>query len=199
MNTREIINIEVKLPNSVFSGQSTYSSLFLPPVFDLNVHGDVSDYLINAYTNDAGIQHVYTRPLFVLLATNPLDPSFKQVNTDLLRNRNCVYSYCAGSYKDEILYMYVLECPDEYREDYDKFSNGQYSKFSSKLKARFARTIPDSRGQYVESPLYGIIYKTPTFKKKVEQYIFLDPTEKLDKEQEYFGTPSENIEIFRHE
>lgn len=197
MNILEPWKVEINYPNSVFTGQVTYSTLFLSPVFGINLDGKISNYLVNMYLNDAQLEHLYLRPLFILLKTKEIDNDFVEIDNMLQKNRNFVYTYAVGEHEDEKLYMYVFNCPDEYIVDYDKFVNGEYSKFSSKLKAKFSRVIPAGTG-YEESPLYGVLYKTPSFKKKVEKFLFNDPTEHLDNESEYFGKPDSKIEIFRY-
>lgn len=200
INTRDIIETNISFPNSIYTGQRTYSSLFLIPAFDIDVSSDIYDFFVNAYIDDYQLKHVYKRPLFILLETRGLTTRFKKINEQLRKHKYFIYDYVAGSYQDKILYMYVFECPDEFKNDYDRFLKGEYSKFSDKYKTRFQKSYEDERGNFIESPLYGAIYKTPTFKRKVEKLLF-DPSDgqKLDPQQEYFGSPERKIEVFRYE
>lgn len=195
MNLREKVDITIKYPESVFTGDRTYSSLFLPPVFGIMFDSTLSKMLVNTYLNDKHLNHNYNRPLFLLLKVRDIDYRYNEVNLDLIKNPNFVYKYCVGTNKGYILYMYVFESPKEFEQDYDNFIKGKYSQFSPKLKSKFARVVPDLTGKYVESPLYGAIYKTPTLKKSIENILF-EPGEKLDPSQEYFGKPDINIETF---
>lgn len=193
MSVRTPVSIKIDLPNSIFSGERTYSSLFLPPAFDLNFDSEIYDYFVNAYIDDDEKSHSYKRPLFVLMETSHSLQKFSEVDRILRDNRNFVYTYFVGADADKFYYMYVFECPDEFRYDYDCFLRGEYSKFSTKYKSRFSKMIP-SGNSWVESPLFGVIYKTSTHKKKVEHLL----GERLDKEQEFFGQPDRKIEVFRY-
>lgn len=199
-NIRELLDLDLNLPNSPYSGHRTYSSLFLTPAFSINLNSDLYDYFINTYIDDYDFKHLHERPLFLLTETLTTGGSYKEVDRELRLNKNFRHTYIAGTHKGMMLIMYVFECPDEYKADYDRFLKGQYSKFSEKYKERFPKVTRDSKGKYVESPLYGAIYKTATFKKQVEKMI-CDPKEgeRLDPNQEYFGIPSRKIEIFRYD
>jgi len=192
---KDLIKVKIQLPDSVFTGNRTYSSLFLGPLFGLDLSTDIYYYIVNLYLDDERFEHRYKRPLFLLLDTKQFDEPYREIDTNLKNNKNFVYSYVVGSADNMFLVMYVFECPDESIPDYDKFLSGQYSKFSSKLKSRFNKLAPDGKGGYEESPLYGVLFKTKTWKKKVEQQI--DST--LDPSQEYFGTPNMDLEIFKYE
>jgi hypothetical protein len=196
MTTRQQIDVPITFPDSIFTGNRTYSSLFLAPAFDLDFYGEAYDFFVNAYIQDREVHTAFKRPLFLLLETNEISDKFKRVHQELIANKNFVYTYCAGSFENRLLYMYVFECPDEFRDDYDKFLKGAYSKFSPKYKGCFIRLVQDVHGDFIESPLFGAIYKTRYFKKKVESLLF-EPGEFLDKDQEYFGVPSRKIEVFR--
>lgn len=191
---RKAIHVDVKIPNSPFSGNRTYSTLFLAPAFELNLNSALWHYFVNAYLDDYTIEHVYKRPLFILLETRKLDDSFKRVDFDLQRNKNFRYSYVAGTHGLSFLFMYVFECPEQYTEEYDRFLKGQYSKFSERYKGRFYKIIPDSEGGFDESPISGVMYKTDKLKEKVEDIIGVP----LSPSQEYFGIPDKRIEIFNY-
>src|SRR6188768_2978606 len=185
-NIRELIEETVEKPNLHFSGEHTYSTLFLIPMFDIQLEGLFFDYFINAYIDDKELIHEYKRPLFVLTKTPSLYlPDFRIYDTKLRKNRNFVYTYSVGTEKGLYLQMYVFECPQEFEKDYDNFINGTYSKFSDYFKRRFPKTIQEPTGQFIESPLYGAINRTYSFKKKVETLIDY----KLPPESEYFAKP----------
>ena len=192
--------IKINIPNSPFTGNRTYSSLFLPPAFNIPFDSTLAAYLVNTYIDDAGLKHSFKRPYFVLLQANDISENFKELDRELKENQYFVYDYYVGSNEDgSMLFMYVFECPNELRTDYDKFLKGEYSKFSANFKSRFAKIVPDIHGKYIQSPLYGVLYKTPEWKKKIEG-IICDPNENehLDANQEFFGKPEEKFEIFRY-
>lgn len=198
LDIRDSLNIDFSYPDSVFTGNMTYSTLFLPPAFGIVMDEKLASLFINAYLNDAGFKHLYERPYFILIGTDSIDDIFNEVDSDFRENPNFVYTYFVGTNKGKLLYMYVFECPPKYKDDYDRFVEGKYSTFSTDYKSKFARIIPDENGNFIESHLYGVIYKTPSLKRKVENLLFLDPKEKLDKNQEYFGKPDKKVETFRY-
>lgn len=189
---KDITHVKTHTPHSPFSGNKTYSSLFLPPMFDVATDRPVYDFFVNCYIDDYGIKHLFDRPLFVLLKTARIDNYFMAVESLITSAKNFVYTYPVGTNYDNYLFMYVFECPKVFQTDYDKFLNGEYSGFSKPLKQRFPRLIP-LKGDAVESPIYGALHKTPYFKYKVESII----GEKLDKTQELWAAPKPEYEIFR--
>ena len=195
VNINSVVDVRLSYPNSIFSGHTTYSTLFLTPVFDVYqvLIDNVSGRLVNCYIDDMYLPHDYKRPMFMLIRSK-LDGTYDKIHSILSKNSNFVYSYVAGKNDEQLLLMYVFTCPKAYEKDYDKIMAGEYSKTSDKYKGMFNKSVPTSDGTYKESAVYGILYKTNTLKKKVET--FLD--EKLSKEQEYFGTFVPDYEIFRY-
>jgi hypothetical protein len=94
----------------------------------------------------------------------------------------------------DYLYMYVFECPPEFQRDYKRFLEGTYSKFSSSYKSRFNRTVPNREGRFVESPVYGALFKTTKVKEKIEELI----GQTLGDDEEYWGRYKPEFEIFRY-
>lgn len=194
LDIRKVVETDLTMPASPFSGNRTYSSLFLVPAFEINLSSLVYHYFVNAYLDDHQIDHIYKKPLFFLVEVKKLDDNFRRIDIDLQRNKNFRYTYLAGTNGIGFLFMYVFECPPEYYSEYDKFIKGQYSKFSERYKGRFYKTVPGQEGGFDESPISGVMYKTPKIKEKVEKIIGVE----LSSSDEYFGKPDERIEIFRN-
>ena len=192
---RKVIEADFKMPNSPFSGNRTYTSLFLIPAFEINLNSLIYHFFVNAYLDDYKIEHIYKRPMFFLVETKKIDDNFRRIDLDLQRNKNFRYTYVAGTHGLSFLFMYVFECPSQYAQEYDRFLNGEYSKFSENYKGRFYRLIQDQEGGFDESPISGVMYKTAKTKEKVEKIIDVQ----LSPSQEYFGKPDKKLEIFRYD
>lgn len=192
---KERTRLKVSRPNSVFSGENTYTTLFLMPAFDCFMDTGRYKYFINSYIDDIGIKHCFKRPLFVLVKYEAHTEGLLELTNYLRGNKYFVYTYLAGTTDNALLRMFVFECPPKYKSDYDAFLQAKYSKFSDQYKTKFNPSFRSVTGVAVESPLYGVVYKTETLKRKVEGFI----GQKLDKEQEYFGILTPEFEIFRYE
>jgi len=191
-NIKEVTHVKTTTPHSPFSGDKTYSSLFLPNMFDVVIDRPVYDFFVNCYIDDYGLSHLFDKPLFVLLKTEKLDNYFQAVESLITSNKNFVYTYPVGTNYGGYLFMYVFECPKVFEKDYDRFKNGEYSSFSKELKMRYPRLIP-MQGRAMESPIYGALFKTQYHRGKVEEIV----GEKIEKGQELWATPKPDYEIFR--
>lgn len=179
---------------SPFSGENTYTTLFLVPAFDVYMDTPFYKYFINAYIDDKDLTHYFKRPLFILVHLKDNSDRTADLQNYLVTRKAFIYDYIVGTKDGSLLKMYVFECPSKFKADYDLFLKARYSKFSNDYKAKFNRIITSVTGQNMESPLYGAVHRTPTMKKKVEAII----GEVLDKEQEYFGELKPDYEIFRY-
>jgi hypothetical protein len=156
---------------------------------------NLGPFFVNAYIEDLEFEHSYRFPLFLLIKVKEHNQEYKDIHQTLAGNKNFVYSYVAGREGMEYLYMYVFECPSEFIKDYERFLQGTYSKFSPSYKSRFNRTVPNREGRFVESPIYGALFRTAKIKEKIERII----GETLGNEQEYWGVYEPRIEIFRYQ
>lgn len=189
-----VASVPVNQINSPFSGDNTYSTLFLTPAFDVYLEAHLYHTFINSYIDDAEIKHLFKRPLFALIKYKERTLDVKEVNAYLKSKPSYVYSYLAGTYKDCYLRVYVFECPSAFKNDYDRFIKGEYSKFSYEYKDKFNKTTTSPSGIPIESPLYGVVNKTGFLKRKMEKIM----DEKLSPSQEYFGIPIPEFEVFRY-
>lgn len=189
---KEFTHVKTSTPHSPFSGDKTYSSLFLPNMFDVVIDRPIYDFFVNCYIDDAELNHQFKYPLFLLLKTQKLDNYFRAVENLLITNKNFVYTYPVGTNYGSYLMMYVYECPQVFLKDYDRFKNGEYSQFSKELKMRYPRMIP-MQGRAIESPIYGVLFKTRYHRNKVEEIV----GEKIEPAQELWATPKSEYEIFR--
>lgn len=198
----EAVNLNLKELDLAFSGPHTYTSLFMPQPYGIYLDQTLSTMFINAYIDDAELKHLFVRPLFLLLQIQSLNEKFYKIDKYLRENNNFVYTYAAGVHGGEFLFMYVFECPEKYKADYDKFIDGRYSEFSNDLKSIYHRVLPTPKGP-IENPIYGAVFKTPQMKKITESILSayhgreVDSPVILDTNQEYFGLPNSKYEIFR--
>ena len=196
VNIKEVMAEKVERPNSHFSEHLSYTSMFLPPMYDIMLEPVLYRYFVNMYIDDAKLAHSYKRPLFILLQTHDLyDPDFRIFDSKFRKNRNFVYSYFVGFNENLYLQMYVFECPQDFEVDYDMFRQGMYSRFSDYLKKRFNKSVQLDDGQFEESIIWGVLHKSSIAKKRVEKIIGA----KLTQEVEYFGVPTPQMEVFRYE
>lgn len=194
IDIRDIVHVNIKHPDSWFTGSSTYTTFFVMPAYDLLLDINWYKHFVDSYIGDHELKHNFKRPLFILIQYQKITKEFAELNNYLRLKRSFVYSYLVGKNRDTFFRMYVFECPLKYKSDYDCFLNSQYSKFSIDYKSKFPETIQNEKGEYIESPFYGAINKTPSFKKKVEKLI----DEKLDNESELFSEIKKEFEIFRY-
>ena len=112
----------------------------------------------------------------------------------LKEKKSYVHSYLVG-YNDGIFFrMFVFECPEKYKPDYDLFIKAKYSKFSDDFKSKFTQTVQTPDGNHEENPLYGAMFKTKHMKDWIEKQI----GEPLESGQEYFPKLNPTYEVFRH-
>lgn len=114
------------------------SNLFLVPLLDLKRYdlyalGFMSSYLFNGEEEDN-----YEWPLYLSF----MPPDMEKFNDFISReqDRPKIVTYLdERQYKDIILLTYLL--PLEFREDYDKIMEGQYSKLSEDFRALFENEV----------------------------------------------------------
>lgn len=87
-------------------------------------------------------------------------------------------------------YMYVFDIPDEYKEDYNKFKEGQYSHMSGNAKNLICKL--SGIKPVMESVVYKVLYKTADQKLKIENLI----GERLSDTAEVFSIPSIERETY---
>lgn len=195
VSPKQITEVKVNNPQSVLSGANTYSTLFLIPAFDVHLDKYLYGMFVNSYTNDMELNHVYSKPLFVLVSVdNPRDYLYLKTDMILRENKTHVYNYVVGRWQGSYLIMYVFECPEEFSADYEAFTLGKYSTFSERYKQRFTKMVPNLNGEVIESPIYGVLYKTNIMKSKIEKII----GQRLEKSQELFSVPIPEYETFRY-
>lgn len=192
---KNITALNVFRPKSVFSGENSYTTLFMLPMYEVYMDSTRYKHFINGYVDDVGLRHCFKRPLFILIKYEAHTESLLEITNYLMSKKSFVYSYLAGTEGNSLLKMFVFECPNQFRTDYDHFLKGKYSKFSAHLQQKFNQFIKSIDGSAMESPLFGAIHKTSTFKKTVEKIL----DERLSPNQEYFGELKNEFEIFRYE
>jgi hypothetical protein len=192
---KKITSVTLNEINSHFSNTSTYSTLFLIPAFDIELNSKVFEMFENAFVDHQDFMHLYERPLFCLFKVGEKEISkFQEITPLLISNPNFVYTYCAGRTNNFYLFMYVFECPEPYKIDYDKFLEGKYSEFSLALKSKFNNKVMLTNGVQDESPIYGALFKTSDMRRKMEAIV----GQRIDVNGEFWPAPKDEFEIFNY-
>lgn len=193
INIKQVTGLKVTRPDSLFSGDNTYSTLFLMPAFDVVLRPGWYKHFVNAYIEDKGLKHFFKRPLFILVQYFNLK-DVREMWDYFREKKSFVYSYMVAHNEGVMFRMFVFECPDKFKNDYDLFLKAKYSKFSKDYKSKFQQTVQDVNGSHIESPLYGALHKTSTWKKWLENKI----GQEIDAEQECFPKLKPEYEVFRN-
>ena len=189
-----VIHEDYKLKDLILDGKYTKATHFLLP--GLHLKGNMSiftRYFANAFINDEEIAHVVRNPLFVLFKTKSFDDNWRNFEFGVKTSPRCIWVYDVGKNDDDYLIMFLFEFPSAYRSDYNQFLEGDYSKFSDYYKKLFPETTINDYGETIENPLYGVVHKTPTFKKSLEMVV----GETIKPSYEYWEKWSADREVFR--
>lgn len=180
---------------TIFDGYYTKTTHFLLAGLGINPNSNIfKNHFLNTYIDDAGLEHNLRNPLFLLLKTREFDDSWKKLEAILKSMKFFVMEYDVGMDRDNYLVMFVFEFPEIYAPDYYKFLAGEYSKFSAPYKRLFKKEFTNDRGVVVENTIYGVVYKTPTLKKRIESRI----GETFPTEAEYWEQMAPEREIYRY-
>lgn len=87
-------------------------------------------------------------------------------------------------------YMYIFHIPEQFKEDYDLFCAGKYSKFSEDYKKQIIRLI--NMKPVINSSVYKILHKTSDQRKKIEDMI----GQPLKDDEEVCSRPNLDAEIY---
>ena len=157
-----IDNIEKKGNNlyHLYSMETSDSSIFLAPML-FNTRAQImwDTYFMNVFL---WIEDVPTMRLHVLLRKGYSD-AFNALES-IIRDHE---DFIDRLEVDDFSIMYVFNIPMMYKEDFLKFVRGKYSKMSEEYKVR----ILDFHSMKKTHEVYGILYKTPKRKAKVESRI----------------------------
>lgn len=128
----------------------TKTTIFLLPCLSKPLSYWRQNRLYDSYISDSDYPNDKDK-IFVLV---------DKVETDDFRNFEQNISQIPSFDKSYDLYdggytMKVFNVPELYKSDYEKFKEGQYSTFSSKLKVNILRNIPPS-----DSHIHTILYPT---------------------------------------
>lgn len=189
-----IVKQPYKVKEQILDGRYTKTTHFLLPGLHIsNTLESFTKYFVNAFIEDNGITHIVKNPIFILCKTKVFDDEWFKFESTIKSSPRCMYEYDVGKYDDDYLVMFLFEFPAAYRADYFRFLESEYSKFSDHYKKLFKETMTNSKGETVENSLYGIVYKTPSFKKTMEKVIDAP----LDSTKEYWEKWNPEREIFR--
>lgn len=184
-----------RIKDTLFDGLYTKTTHFLLAGLGINPNSNIfKDKFVNAYIDDAGIEHVIKNPVFMLLKTKEFDDYWKKLELTLKALPRFVYEYDVGMDGDNHLVMFAFEFPAIFATDYFKFLSGEYYKFSNPYKHLFKKDIINDKGTVVENAIYGVIHKTPSIKKVIETIV----GEPIESEGEFWDKMSPEREIYRY-
>lgn len=141
------------------------STLFLLLPLGLN-RSKVSEFgFKSAYIRDVSKEVEYSNPVFLLF--KPDDNLMFQafVDSEYVRvNPHTETNDLIEDYDHEGGYVVLLyQFPEEFKDDYERFLHGEYSKFSKKFKSVYPKVmkvkLPDGRVDEVIGTQYKIIHK----------------------------------------
>lgn len=198
-NIKELLNNTYIVPESIFDGRYTKTSLFMLPSLDISLSSiNIKPFLINAFLDDREYNHIFIRPIFVLFKTKSYkDITWKKLYESLMKKPEYLVDYDCGIQNDFNLVMFVFACPEKYKEDYYHFKRGRYSKFSEEYKKKFPEAVTNDKGKFVKSLMYGVIHKTNYIKSEVERVLMLDPNI-IDEMDELWEIPLRHREYYRY-
>lgn len=135
---------------------------------------------IQAYLADAEKDVEYQSPVFLLFKPDSptifqafVDSEYERLNkvtgtVDIIEDYDYVDGYV----------VLVYQFPKEFEEDYNKFLEGKYSKFSKKFRETYPKVvkIKTEEGRPIEevSTQYRIINRTPEFREYLEEILGIE-------------------------
>lgn len=197
----ELLKVFWELPKKELELEWTKSTLFLLPMLniELNKRKDILSFFENCFIGDKEFDHDYTHPIFVLLKTKDFKDYYYITTCNLFRNnKNYLMEYDVGVCEDYNLVMFVLDTPDEFKNDYYLFLQGKYSKLSEKLKNYYTQIITTKDGKSsVKNMAHMSSLKTDDLKLFMQQRIGLSE-EVINELPELWDVPNVKREIYRY-
>jgi len=146
------------------------SFLFILPFLGLTIRNSpdpILNYCSGVYIGDASDSELQNKIL--ILFEDIRDPLSDDIENTFTKNE-----WYRGQYVPKEGYvMYMFEVPDSYKKDYDHFMNGRYSQFSESLKRAIVKY--HCKKLDVNSPIYGVLYKTEQRREYLEKLLSYDP------------------------
>lgn len=141
----------------------------------------------SAYISDTGKDTDYENPVFLLFKPEDITMFQAFVDSEYVRvNPHTETFDLREDYDQDKGYVVLLyQFPDEFKEDYEKFLEGKYSKFSAKFKETYPKMIKIKQAsgliRDVISTQYKIIHNTKKIREEVAERNELDIKEELEK------------------
>jgi hypothetical protein len=171
-------------------GNSTRTTTYLLPLLSKTIGVDYRSHIRNCYiffNDDIGVNY----PVGVVYDVTDF-ASFEEFNMydEMIKSS----AWYRENYSfNEDMKLYVFECPDQWKSDYDLFVEGQYSKMSKDAKKTIlSYTTLEYKYQPLIDDMAGILYKRRDRKEKLEKILAmtipddLELASKIDPEQETF-------------
>lgn len=157
------------------------TTLFLVPPIGISRLKLKENGFIGAYLGDVGKPEIkYDRGVFMLFRPPNMAMFEEFMEEEKIRTPWLVEDYdYAGGY---VVVIYALE--EEFADDYQKFLEGRYSKFSASFKNRFTKTVRlrdnMGRGKEESSWQWRIFKKDPEIKKHWEEELNVTFTDDME-------------------
>ena len=200
VNVNDVIQETYEIPPSLYDGKFTKTAKFLLPSISLNVRNKfVAKFFQNAFLGDKEYQHDIERALFILFKVDKFDEEWKVVYEALCKKKEYIMDYECGMNNDSTLIMIVFQVPEEYSNEYYRFKQGKYSKFSKEYKEFFPKMITDEVGNEVESITWGAMNLSETLRTKMNNLFRIDPKDPdvLQPGDEIWEAPRKYREYYR--
>jgi len=170
----------------------TNSSFFALPMLNISLV-KLGKYFFNCFVKDNDYETLLERPLFLSFKyeykTLEEENYCKNVHKELLEKEEFITFYYAGNILDSKTIIYLFNVNDEFKDDYNMFLQGKYSKFRTEFKEKFSKYFVNSNTGRREKTITGrVVNKDPELKEYWENKIGI----KLNEESEVWSKP--NIE-----
>ena len=181
-------------PNVIFNEYGNLTTRFLWPLFNECFHEELikleHNFFVQCYYTDEDYNIPYNnKPYIFLLLRKPTNNKiYKRLHNILIKSPNFVKFYYKGllDNKDHS-YVYILECNNNFVNDYNIVINGKYSKLSEISKKRILKfnerkNLSINKPEQVYKTIHSVLYKTNYAKNTIENILAV----KLDPEQEFW-------------
>lgn len=195
VKVEELIMEDYKVPESVFDKKRTKTTLFMLQTIFPNNSLMATEYFVNAFMDDDGYKHLIKRAIFILFKVEPRNTKWMMLAQKLRSKPEFVLEYFCGMQDGKHLMMMVFQVPERWSQEYEKFIDGKYSKFSDDYKKLFPQFTYNEKALPIESTIWRVVHKSDALKKEVENYFSVA----FDPEDELWGMPELKFEVYRYD
>jgi hypothetical protein len=166
INKKLYVDLNLK-NNTIGLNKFNNTYYFLSPIFDIPYINNFKEF-VGIYQKDALRKSMLEHCVYVLVRYSNLNNiQFFKIDKYLKENKHFKYTYYAG-YNEGDIVCYVMQCNNEFLEDYIKLVEGNYSKVSELYKRKVTLcnfTIAE------KITIISIVNKKEDFKEKLEELL----------------------------